>query len=80
MAPMATDVKPKAGLEDVVAGESAICYLDGDRGEYKAIDIRARYDLSAFARIHAYGDSREDRPMLALAHERWYRGRQLRSR
>ena len=55
-------------------------YLDGDRGEYKAIDIRARYDLSAFARIHAYGDSREDRPMLALAHERWYRGRQLRSR
>jgi len=26
------DVKPKAGLEDVVAATSAICYLDGDRG------------------------------------------------
>jgi citrate synthase len=24
--------KPKAGLEDVVAGESAICFLDGERG------------------------------------------------
>jgi len=29
---MATEAKPKAGLEDVVAATSAICYLDGDRG------------------------------------------------
>jgi citrate synthase len=29
---MTTDAKPKAGLEDVVAASSAICYLDGDRG------------------------------------------------
>jgi citrate synthase len=30
---MAADAtKPRAGLEDVVAGESAICYLDGERG------------------------------------------------
>ncbi len=29
---MSTDVKAKAGLEDVVATSSAICYLDGDRG------------------------------------------------
>src|SRR6187549_2819850 len=38
---MATDTKPKAGLEDVVAGESAICYLDGDRGvlAYQGYDI-----------------------------------------
>jgi citrate synthase len=38
---MATDAKPKAGLEDVVAGESAICYLDGDRGvlAYHGYDI-----------------------------------------
>ncbi|NUS39871.1 MAG: HAD-IB family hydrolase, partial [Lysobacter sp.] len=27
--------------------------------------------------IHAYGDSREDKPMLALAHERWYAGRRI---
>jgi citrate synthase len=29
---MSVDAKPKAGLEDVVAGESAICFLDGERG------------------------------------------------
>lgn len=52
-------------------------YLGGDRGAHKAADIRARYELSRYARIHAYGDSREDRPMLALAHERWYRGRRV---
>lgn len=38
---MSTDVKPKAGLEDVVAASSAICYLDGDRGvlAYYGYDI-----------------------------------------
>ena len=38
---MSTDTKPKAGLEDVVAGESAICYLDGARGvlAYHGYDI-----------------------------------------
>ncbi|HUL73872.1 MAG TPA: citrate synthase [Vicinamibacterales bacterium] len=38
---MSTDAKPKAGLEDVVAGESAICYLDGERGvlAYQGYDI-----------------------------------------
>ena len=38
---MSTETKPKAGLEDVVAGESAICYLDGQRGvlAYHGYDI-----------------------------------------
>lgn len=38
---MTTDAKPKAGLEDVVAASSAICYLDGDRGvlAYSGYDI-----------------------------------------
>ncbi|HYN09551.1 MAG TPA: citrate synthase [Vicinamibacterales bacterium] len=38
---MAVDTKSKAGLEDVVAGESAICYLDGARGvlAYHGYDI-----------------------------------------
>ena len=38
---MTTDAKPKAGLEDVVAGESAICFLDGERGvlAYQGYDI-----------------------------------------
>lgn len=38
---MTTDAKPKAGLEDVVASSSAICYLDGERGvlAYYGYDI-----------------------------------------
>src|SRR6187549_954246 len=38
---MSVETKPKAGLEDVVAGESSICYLDGDRGvlAYHGYDI-----------------------------------------
>jgi citrate synthase len=38
---VSVDAKPKAGLEDVVAGESAICYLDGERGvlAYHGYDI-----------------------------------------
>src|SRR6187399_3640294 len=38
---MSADAKPKAGLEDVVAGESAICFLDGARGvlAYQGYDI-----------------------------------------
>ena len=50
-------------------------YAGGDRGGHKVADILARYDLSRHERVHAYGDSREDRAMLALAHERWWRGR-----
>ena len=52
-------------------------YAGRDIGPVKAEEIRARYDLSRYERIHAYGDSREDRSMLALAHERWYRGRRI---
>jgi citrate synthase len=38
---MPGEAKPKAGLEDVVAATSAICYLDGDRGvlAYYGYDI-----------------------------------------
>jgi citrate synthase len=38
---MTVDTKPKAGLEDVVAGESAICFLDGAQGvlAYHGYDI-----------------------------------------
>jgi len=38
---MTTEAKSKAGLEDVVAASSAICYLDGDRGvlAYYGYDI-----------------------------------------
>lgn len=52
-------------------------YAGGDCGPHKVAHIRRLFDLKRYARIHAYGDSREDKPMLALAHERWYRGRCL---
>jgi citrate synthase len=43
-----TTATPKAGLEDVVATSSAICFLDGDRGvlAYRGHDI---HDLARFA-------------------------------
>ena len=52
-------------------------YQTDDCGAHKVARIRARHDLQAYARITAYGDSREDLPMLALAQERWYRGRRI---
>jgi len=55
-------------------------YAEGDCGPRKVEHIRGRYDLARYLRIHAYGDSREDRPMLALAHEPWYRGKPITSR
>lgn len=61
---------------------------DGDRlsGHYAGLQCvaaekvrraRERFDFSTFARVHAYGDTREDRELLALADERWYRGQRM---
>jgi HAD superfamily hydrolase (TIGR01490 family) len=62
---------------EVADGRLTGRYLDGDRGAHKAADIRARYDLTQFDRVHAYGDSSEDKPMLVLAQERWWRGKRM---
>ena len=43
---MSPDIKPKGGLEDVVAATSAICYLDGDRG----VLAYCGYDIHDLAR------------------------------
>jgi citrate synthase len=45
---MSADAKPKAGLEDVVATSSSICFIDGDRGilAYRGYDI---HDLATHA-------------------------------
>lgn len=45
---MTADAKPKAGLEDVVATSSSICFIDGDRGilAYRGYDI---HDLATHA-------------------------------
>ena len=46
-------------------------------GAEKARRVRERYDLSRYRVVYAYGDTHEDRDLLALAHRRWYRGREV---
>ena len=43
----------KEGLEDVIAADSAICYIDGERGilSYRGIDIRDLADNSTFEEV-----------------------------
>src|SRR4051812_10096923 len=50
---MTTDAKSKAGLEDVVAATSAICYLDGDRGvlAYFGYDIHDLARAASFEEV-----------------------------
>ena len=45
---MSTEIKPKAGLEDIVATSSSICFIDGERGilAYRGYDI---HDLAPHA-------------------------------
>lgn len=43
----------------------------------KVSRIRERYDLTQFPIIYAYGDTDEDREMLDLAHEKYYRWEKL---
>jgi citrate synthase len=61
---MSTETKPKAGLEDVVAGESAICFLDGERGvlAYCGYDI---HDL-----VHAERGASFEEVCYLLWHQR----------
>ena len=49
------------------------------RGE-KARRVLEHYPPTRFQRIHAYGDTPEDRELLALAHEAHYRGRPVAAR
>src|SRR6185295_359310 len=48
-----TATKPKAGLEDIVATSSAICYLDGDRGvlAYCGYDIHDLAQRATFEEV-----------------------------
>jgi citrate synthase len=50
---MTTAVPSKAGLEDVVAASSAICYLDGERGvlAYRGYDIHELATLATFEEV-----------------------------
>ncbi|HEY2942587.1 MAG TPA: citrate synthase [Vicinamibacteria bacterium] len=50
---MADSVKQGAGLRNVVAGESSICSIDGERGvlAYRGIDIHALGEQSTFEEV-----------------------------
>jgi phosphatidylglycerophosphatase C len=46
-------------------------------GAGKVVRLAERYDLSQYRAIYAYGDTEEDRAMLALAQHRWFRWEEL---
>ena len=53
-------------------------YRSGDcSGPKKAERIRSVFDLTRFDTVYAYGDSVEDREMLALASRRYYRWQEV---
>ena len=41
-------------------------------GPRKVTRIRERYDLAEYAHVYAYGDTADDREMLALAHTKCF--------
>jgi HAD superfamily hydrolase (TIGR01490 family) len=60
-------------LEDA-SGRLTGRYLRGECcGAEKVRRIRERYDLERYPVIYAYGDTDEDREMLEIAHEKYYR-------
>lgn len=53
-------------------------YLNSDcAGDEKANRVRERYELSKYANIFAYGDTKEDLELLKLANKKFYRGREI---
>jgi HAD superfamily hydrolase (TIGR01490 family) len=53
-------------------------YRHGDcSGNEKARRVRERYDLRAYEVVYAYGDTKEDEAMLALAHKRFFQWREI---
>jgi phosphatidylglycerophosphatase C len=68
-----TELEAKAGT---LTGR----YGGGDcTGSEKARRVRARYDLSQYSTIYAYGDTIEDRELLGLANKRYLRWQELTS-
>ncbi|HEX2734028.1 MAG TPA: HAD-IB family hydrolase [Polyangiaceae bacterium] len=53
-------------------------YLEGDcTGPEKARRVRRQFDLQRFETVYAYGDTREDFPLLELATKRFFRGQDV---
>lgn len=59
---------------EVKDGRLTGCYLGKQCvGAEKSRRVRERYDLSAYATVYAYGDTREDFELLRIASQRYYR-------
>ncbi len=65
---------------EVEGGTTTGRYVQGDcSGKEKARRVLERYDLKNFTKIYAYGDTKEDFPMLELADEKYYRWRKVKT-
>jgi HAD superfamily hydrolase (TIGR01490 family) len=63
---------------EVTDGRLTGRYRGGDcTGREKARRVRERYELARYPLIYAYGDTPEDAELLALAHRRYFRWREL---
>jgi phosphatidylglycerophosphatase C len=68
---ISTELEAKSGL---LTGR----YSGADcAGPEKARRVRLRYDLAKYETIYAYGDTPEDAELLMLAHQRFFRGREV---
>lgn len=63
-----------ASVDGVLTG-----HYDGVQcvGDEKSRRVRERYDLERFPVVYAYGDTREDMSLLALAHKRYFRWKEM---
>ncbi len=61
-----------------INGKLTGCYINGDcSGKHKVTRVQARYDLSQYAKVYAYGDTPEDFAMLSLADEAYLNWQKL---
>ncbi len=69
---MSTTTTQNRGLEDIIAGVSSICYIDGENGilAYRGIDIHELADYATFEEVtyllwHGKLPTRSELPQIA---------------
>lgn len=62
-----------------IAGDRLTGRYDGAQcvGAEKRRRVQAAYDLDTYPTVYAYGDTHEDRELLAMAHRRYYQWREM---
>ncbi len=66
-------------LEERAGRLTGRCVGGDCSGVEKVRRIRERFDLSRYSLLYAYGDTRDDREMLELAHRKFYRWKEVSS-